>query len=214
MNTVVTIGFRHRHLPHWAVADRTYFVTLRLKGSIPATVACQLKEERDAFLATRPNPDAWNDFRRARLLRIETILDAAQSGPKFLNITPVADVVAKAFDWLGEQKGWLVHAFTVMPNHVHVLLRNVTGKNHLLNEHLGILKGCTAHEANRILERTGTFWMGENFDHWCRSDEKVKSAAEYIRQNPVKAGLVSRPEEWPWTRVGRPFLADRSGRNA
>ena len=96
-----------------------------------------------------------------------------------------------------------------MPNHVHVLLRNVTGENHLLNEHLGVFKGYTAHEANRILERTGTFWMDENFDHWCRSDEKVKAAVEYIRQNPVKAGLVSRPEEWPWTRVGRAFLPDR-----
>lgn len=95
-----------------------------------------------------------------------------------------------------------------MPDHVHLLLRNVAGKNHLLNEHLGILKGCTAREANRILRRNGNLWMDENFDHWCRTDEKVKTAAEYIRQNPVKAGLVSRPEDWPWTRVGRAFLAD------
>jgi REP element-mobilizing transposase RayT len=216
MNSAITIGFRRRHLPHWTVAERTYFVTMRLKGSLPAAVVRQLDEERDALLATGPNPDILNDFSRARLLRIEAILDAAQSGPTFLNVAQIADVMVKAFDWLGEKKGWLVHAFTVMPNHIHVLLRNVAGKNHLLNEHLGVLKGYTAHEANRLLRRTGAFWMDENFDHWCRTDERVQSAAEYIRQNPVKAGLVLRPEEWPWTRVGRAFLPDqdRSGRNA
>jgi REP element-mobilizing transposase RayT len=209
MNTLGTISFRRRHLPHWTVAERTYFVTIRLKGSIPAAVVHQLDQEREALLATRPDANVWNEFRRARLLRIEAILDAAQSGPTFLNVAPVADAVAKAFLWLGEKKGWLVHAFTVMPNHVHVLLRNVAGKNHQLNEHLGAFKGYTAHEANRILQRTGAFWMDENFDHWCRTDEKVKAAVEYIRQNPVKAGLVSRPEEWPWTQVGRAFLPDR-----
>ncbi|MBI3986184.1 MAG: transposase [Lentisphaerae bacterium] len=208
MDTPNTIGFRRRHLPHWTVADRTYFVTIRLKGSIPAVVAQQLQKEHDEFLASNPDQDAWNDFQRARFLKIEAVLDAGASGPKFLNIAPVANVVAKAFDWLEQKKGWLVHARTVMPNHVHVLLRNRDGQNHRLNAHLGVFKGWTAREANKILERQGHFWMDENFDHWCRSDEKIRAAVEYIRQNPVKAGLVSSPEDWPWTVVGRPFLAD------
>ena len=38
MNDTRTIGFRRRHLPHWTVADRSYFVRNRLKGAIPANV--------------------------------------------------------------------------------------------------------------------------------------------------------------------------------
>ena len=153
------------------------------------------------------------ELQRRQFTKVEAILDSVKHGPKYLDIAPVADVVFKAFEWLETKHGWQIHALTIMPNHVHVLLRNTAGKNHLLNQHAGILKGWTAREANRILERRGAFWMDENFDHWCRTTEKVDSAARYIAENPVKAGLVQKWDEWPWTRVGRAFLPDRSATN-
>jgi REP element-mobilizing transposase RayT len=94
----------------------------------------------------------------------------------------------------------MIHAAVVMPNHCHLLLRNMKGVNHMLAEHLGIVKGYTAREANRILGLKGSFWQSENFDHWCRSTEKFQAAIRYIRNNPVKAGLVRKPEEWKWLR--------------
>ena len=39
---------------------------------------------------------------------------------------------------------------------------------------------------------------GESFDHVLRSEESFEDKREYIRQNPVKAGLVERPEEYRW----------------
>ena len=132
---------------------------------------------------------------------MEAILDAARSGPKFLNIAPVASLVADAFAWMETRKGWRVAALTLMPNHVHALLRNEQGETHCLNKHLGILKGYTAREANRLLDRQGAFWMDENFDHWCRSEVERLGYIEYIRQNPVKAGLVMQTGDWPWTRI-------------
>ena len=204
-----TITFRRRHLPHWMVADHSYFVTIRLKGSLPRAVAEELEQERESLLKSTADEAAMTDLRRRQFLKIESILDCAKRGPKYLDVAPVADVVFKAFEWLEEKHGWLIHALTIMPNHVHVLLRNINGENHLLTRHLGVLKGWTAREANRILGRQGFFWMDENFDHWCRTTEKVKSAAKYIAENPVKAGLVQQWKEWPWTRVGRAFLPDR-----
>jgi putative DNA methylase len=62
------------------------------------------------------------------------------------------------------------------------------------------LKGYTALEANRLLHRTGqTFWQQESFDHWARDEEEFYRIIAYSENNPVKAGLVSRPEEWLWS---------------
>ena len=61
------------------------------------------------------------------------------------------------------------------------------------------LKGFTAHEANRVLGRTGEpFWQRESYDHWVRNEEEWRRIAGYIENNPVKAGLVAVAEEYPW----------------
>lgn len=209
MNDVQTIGFRRRHLPHWTVADRSYFVTIRLKGSLPVAVVKELEKERADLLAGDPTAEQMDALRRAQFMRVEAILDSAREGPRFLDVAPVADIVFESFAWLETKRGWRVHAATVMPNHVHIVLRNAHGRNDQLAKDLGVLKGFTARECNRILERTGkSFWMDENFDHWVRNDGKLVAAVRYTANNPVKAGLVEKWGEWPWTRVCQAFLTD------
>jgi len=62
------------------------------------------------------------------------------------------------------------------------------------------IKGVTAKEGNQILGRTGRrFWQDESYDHWVRSPSECDRIRSYIERNPVMAGLVSRPEEWPWS---------------
>jgi putative transposase len=62
------------------------------------------------------------------------------------------------------------------------------------------LKGATAREANLLLGRTGEpFWQKESYDHWVRNDGEFLKIRSYIEANPVKAGLVSRAEEFPWS---------------
>jgi hypothetical protein len=51
---------------------------------------------------------------------------------------------------------------------------------------------------NRALGRGGSLWQDESFDHLLRSDESLRQKAEYICQNPVRAGLVEREEDYPW----------------
>ena len=63
---------------------------------------------------------------------------------------------------------------------------------------LQCLKSATAHRINKRLHHLGPVWEEESFDHVLRSDESLKEKCEYIRQNPVKAGLVRRPEDYPW----------------
>ena len=94
-----------------------------------------------------------------------------------------------------------LHAVVVMPDHVHLLLtplRDEDGWPFPLVDILQCLKSATAHRINRLLGISGPVWEEESFDHVLRSDESLKEKCEYIRQNPVKAGLVKNPESYRW----------------
>ncbi len=47
-----------------------------------------------------------------------------------------------------------------------------------------------------IAKQTGISWQRDYFDHRLRSDESHEEKSHYIRQNPVRKGLVTNPEEW------------------
>jgi REP element-mobilizing transposase RayT len=94
-----------------------------------------------------------------------------------------------------------LHAVAIMPDHVHLLLyplRDGDGWPFPLVDILQCLKSATAHRINKFLHHSGPVWEEESFDHVLRSDESLTEKCEYIRQNPVKAGLVRRPEDYPW----------------
>ena len=103
----------------------------------------------------------------------------------------------------------LLHAVVVMPDHVHLLLsprRDEDGWPFPLVDILQCVKGATAHRINRLLYRTGPVWEEESFDHVLRSDESLKDKCEYLRQNPVRAGLVEKAEDYRWLWVNPPFM--------
>jgi REP element-mobilizing transposase RayT len=95
----------------------------------------------------------------------------------------------------------VIHAVVVMPDHVHLLLTPLRDADRNLVSLGGIIqaiKGASAHHLNRALGRSGPVWQEESFDHVLRSEESFSEKLEYIRQNPVRRGLVTRPEDYPW----------------
>jgi hypothetical protein len=61
-------------------------------------------------------------------------------------------------------------------------------------------KSYTGHRANALLGRVGRpFWQAESFDHWIRDDAERVRLVRYVEDNPVKARLCARPEDWPWS---------------
>jgi len=103
-------------------------------------------------------------------------------------------------------------AAVVMPDHVHLLftaLRDENGWPFALVEIMQSLKSATAHRINKLLHRSGPVWQEESFDHVLRSDESLKLKCEYIRQNPVRRGLVQKPEDYRWLWVNPKFNSER-----
>jgi putative DNA methylase len=70
------------------------------------------------------------------------------------------------------------------------------------------LKSYTAHQANRLLGRSGRFWLGESYDHWVRDDDELERIVNYIAANPVQARLVGEPHCWFFCSAHDRFLQD------
>ena len=89
-----------------------------------------------------------------------------------------------------------------MANHVHVLLTPYAP----LAKIARLFKGATSRQANLLLGFTRShFWQDESFDHWVRNPAEWQKIRAYIENNPVAAGLVARPEDWPWSSASRPI---------
>jgi REP element-mobilizing transposase RayT len=102
-------------------------------------------------------------------------------------------------------KRYILHAAVVMPDHAHMLLTptcDQEGWPYALPAILKLIKGVSARSVNKLLGKSGPVWQDESFDHVLRSDESFLEKLEYIRQNPVRAGLVTRAEDYRWLWVG------------
>ena len=122
-------------------------------------------------------------------------LDTARTGALFLRQEAIAGLVVESLYKGAELGHYQLGAFAIMANHVHVLLRPLVPPSRLLKS----LKGYTAHEANRLLGRTGTpFWQRESYDHWVRDEQEWNRISVYIENNPVKAGMA-KAEDYLWS---------------
>ncbi len=117
-----TLRFTRRNLPHWLVADSTYFVTIRLAGTIPRDVLKALAAEREALAEARAPEEARLDLLRKQFVRIDKILDRHQDGRDWLTRPAVAAVFFAALPWLEEPgRGWDVYAVTLMSTHLFLM---------------------------------------------------------------------------------------------
>jgi len=172
-----------RRLPHVYPEGRALFVTWHLHGSLPFPLPTPPRK------LTSGQAFVWLDRR----------LDSARTGPMYLRQPAIAEIVIDSIHKGVELGHFELSAYVVMPNHVHLLILPRVAPDRLMKS----LKGSTAREANRVLKRTGEpFWQKESYDHWVRDHQEFENIRAYIENNPVKAGLVRTPQEFPWSSAG------------
>ncbi|MGQ9834322.1 MAG: transposase [Candidatus Villigracilaceae bacterium] len=212
--------FFYRRLPHWHPQNATFFVTFRLDGSLPKLVIVQLQEEYEQekrLLQATPleqrNIMQYNAYNKA-FARYDRALDQSD-GPRWLADPQIAQIVQREIHALHPQNYCLL-AYCIMPNHVHLLLslegilrpakRKDGTQYSTLSQALWLLKGRTGHLCQKILGQHGRFWSRESYDHVVRNEREFIRILEYIVNNPVKAGLVSDWQDWPYTYVSPDLL--------
>ncbi len=173
-----------RHLPHWQPNARAIFLTWHLFGSISPEMLNHGSRGK-----TRTD--------REKFATMENVLHAAKWGPQWLAEDAVAECVRDCLlKGDAELNHYRLYAYTIMNNHVHALVLPLIPLAKLMKG----LKGASARYANLALQRTGQpFWAAESFDHWCRTEEECVRIVNYIENNPVKARIVSKPEDWKWS---------------
>ena len=178
------------YLPHFEGGEVVQSITFRLHDSLPST----LRAEWAAELERLPENERTIHHRK----RIEAALDRGH-GACFLANPHIARLVADALQRFDGER-YRLHAWCVMPNHVHVVVTPLAG--HTLSSILHSWKSFTASKANTHLGRRGGFWMQEYFDRAIRDERHFRAAVEYVEHNPVGAGLCEAPQHWPWSSLG------------
>jgi len=186
------------YLPHWYKedAETSYYVTFRLGDSLPATLLAEIEAERERLLKhaleqDKPMSRADRDqMEHVFSERIEQFLDAGAGACHLAKPSVTAMMRDVLFHFNGER--YDIHAWAIMPNHVHLLLNCRPGWD--LSTNLQSMKSFSSKQANMLLHRTGKFWQRESYDHIVRSQDEYDRILKYIVENPARAGLT----DWPW----------------
>ncbi len=185
------IWYSRGYFPHFDGENVTQHICFRLVDSLPQTLLEQWRQE----LQHLPVREA--DLERRK--RQEAYLDQGW-GACYLRQASVAEIVQAALLYFDRER-YSLHAWCVMPNHVHTLVTPHVKQG--LGTILHSWKSYTARECNRLLGRKGAFWAKESFDRYIRNERHFTNAIAYIENNPVKAGLCEQAEDWPWSSAGR-----------
>jgi REP element-mobilizing transposase RayT len=117
----------------------------------------------------------------------------------FIHLSPTARTLALQHCLHDHLKTIHLHAAVIMPDHTHLLftaLRDPGGWTYALPEILRAIKGASARSINKLCNSKGPLWQDESFDHVLRGNKSLLETVEYIRQNPVRKGLVEKPEDY------------------
>lgn len=102
-------------------------------------------------------------------------------------------------EWVAAEQrhGWRIGRYVIMPDHVHFFAAP-WGEAKTLSEFVGAWKEWTAKAVLRVAGGTAPFWQHRFFDHVLRSRNTYAEKWEYVRQNPVRGGLVTAPDDWAY----------------
>jgi REP element-mobilizing transposase RayT len=183
------------YLPHWSSVNGMYFLTFRLAGSLPIAIQKEVEWQTSDILRTAARTersltvDELEQLEELHFRKLD-ILHHVQ-GTCFLGEDAIARIVKDALMAFDGSR-YRLFAWAIMPNHVHVVLQPFSEWN--LQTILHSWKSFSAHKANVALQRKGTFWQPEYYDHLIRNRDDLQRCIDYTWFNSEKADL----REWPW----------------
>ena len=206
------------YLPHFEGPLVIQNVTFHLADSLPKASLVQMEAEIKCMPVNKQAIE--------RRKRLEAWIDAG-CGSCILREPVIAEMVRNSLLHFDAQR-YLLLAWVVMPNHVHVLFEPKNGwtvckivaswkkftarkicdylrSSGTANLSIGSEKNATipiasAENANQEIGGPGgSIWHREYWDRYIRNEFHLRQKIEYIHENPVIAKLASRAEDWPWS---------------
>jgi putative transposase len=195
-----------RNLPHIYPEGADFFVTFRLKNSIPLLVLEKMQEVKELKIAQIEQSKLTEDEKKMAIyaeekrffLQYDNTLHKYATDDDCLRNDAIAQIVAdKMHEY--DKKYYDLLAYCIMPNHVHLLFSLNGYETSKVNQIMKWIKGGSAFLCNKVLNKTGTFWQQESYDHYVRNVKELQNIESYIIENPVKAGLLDDWQQWKFT---------------
>jgi len=113
----------------------------------------------------------------------------------FTSCPSLAAQAVESLTYYRRQGKWLLFAYCLMPDHLHLLVTPEGGVN--LSIVLGQYESFVTRSAWGY-GIVGALWQRSFHDHILRKQEAAAEVVAYILNNPVRGGLVEQWEDWPW----------------
>lgn len=108
-------------------------------------------------------------------------------------------LLGAVFDRIRKRRNFLLSGYVFMPDHWHALIS--PAQSDTLPRLMGALKIAASRDINALRRARGEFWHLRYFDSVPRTVREYLDILTYIHLNPVRAGLVDKPEAWAWSSI-------------
>ena len=209
--------FHRRNLHHFYQPNSTYFITFRLKVSMPVNVLNELRNREEFRRDFKTKIEKYAGDKKY-FAEYDKLLDENKKVQCLCN-SKIAEKVKYTLHY-PDKKEYNLICYTIMPNHVHLVfhlldeiispeskltaLRKPSKITHtIISEKVSrimkSIKGISAREANKILNQKGGFWQSESYDHIVRDEDELEKIIKYVIYKPVKAKLADDWQDWEYT---------------
>ena len=206
------------YMPHVDGADLIQHVSYHLADSLPKQAVAAMDQQLKSM------PPKLRDNEKEK--RVAAYLDAGK-GSCILRVPELAEMVQETFTHFAGDR-YHLHAWCVMPNHVHVLFQPMNGWT--MSKIVSSWKSFTGRRISEYAKGNGMpaglsaalgrgqvgatlgrgvpsrVWHREYWDRYIRDHAHYVNVMKYIHENPVKAGLVGKASDWKWSSACRAGL--------
>lgn len=127
-------------------------------------------------------------------------------GRQLFQVREIAEILLQTLFYYKGQRAYLLHEFVLMPDHLHLLL--TPNETTSLEKAVQLIKGGSSHRIHHERNHKMEIWQKGFYDWTIRDFDDWQTKVEYIRLNPVRAKLVVKPEEWPFSSASGRFTLD------
>jgi len=144
----------------------------------------------------RPHQKNLRLGRRSEQGRAYSLTKCAEPGVSLIVEAQVARMLIDTLFWMNDHGRLVLGAFVIMPDHFHLVASIIEVSLQDIMRQIG---SFSSRKINEICGKSGRIWQAGYYDRGIRRSEDIMEISDYVHNNPVRKGLVTKPDDWPYS---------------